>query len=248
MIGVLDSGVGGLSVFSEIKRRYPTASVIYLSDKANFPYGDKTEAELLDIVRNAVKILIENSAKIVVLACNSATVSTVGVLRNELNIPIVGIEPAIKVAAKYTKNGKIGMMATKRTTESHDGKSLAPGCKLLKSHNPFLIAKIENNFSNICDDDLHNAMKTFVDFGADSVVLGCTHYHFILSRLESMYPDISFYAPTEAVVRHLVEVIGEKDIELTDGNDIFLCTGSKVEFEKYLYSLLEIKDADIRKI
>lgn len=248
MIGILDSGVGGLSIYREIKKKFPETAVIYFADEGNFPYGEKTETELLDIVRAAAKTLIESGAKIIVLACNSATVATVSEIRKEFCVPIIGVEPAVKMAAANSKNGKIGVMATKITTKEHDGERLASNCELLPVHNSDLVSKIENDINSVTDDELKVAIKPFLDFGADSVVLGCTHYYFVVERLVKMYPDITFYAPAEAVAAHFTYVAHAQGIELTYGNDVFFCSAEATRFKKSLYDLLEIEDADIREI
>ena len=217
MIGILDSGVGGLSIYHEVKRLYPEAGVIYLADKANFPYGEKTEKELLVIVRAAVSTLIGTGATVIIIACNSATVSTISHLREEFQIPIIGIEPAVKQAEKVTKNGKIGVLATKRTVEQHGAND-----KLLKVHNAELVSRIEYNQSGITDEELRAAIKPFSTFGADTVVLGCTHYSFIQDRLARLYPEITFLEPTEAVVSRLMMVMDENNLDITQGDDIFL--------------------------
>lgn len=248
MIGVLDSGVGGLSIYREIKSHFPGKSVVYFADKKNFPYGEKTEEELTSIVRIAVKNLVDMGASIIVIACNSATVATVEQIRQEFDVPIVGIEPAVKLAALHSNNGKIGVLATKRTTKSHEGDDLAPDCILFKDHNEPLVTKIENDYESITDLDLRQAMEPFTTANVDSIVLGCTHYHFLKDRLEKMFPNIMFYAPDEAVVKQLEVVILQNKVELELGNDIFLCSVEPDGFRKSLINLLGIKDADIREI
>lgn len=248
MIGVLDSGVGGLSIYAEIKKRYPKAGIIYLADKQNFPYGEKSDEELQRIVALGVDTLVKNGANVIVLACNSATVATVKHLRQRYDLPIIGIEPAVKQAASITQNGKIGVLATQRTTDDHDGESLAPNCTLCKSHHEALVSMIENDFTSINDEILGAAMKPFVSSGVDTIVLGCTHYYFLKSRLETLYPHLKFLEPTEAVVNRLEHVLAENNIEMTTGNDIFLCSADRSGFAKSLEILLGIKNADIREV
>jgi glutamate racemase len=248
MIGVLDSGVGGLSIYRSIKNRLPEVGVVYLADKVNFPYGEKTESELTEIVSRATEKLVDYGANIIVVACNSATVATISRLREKFSIPIIGIEPAIKQAAKETKTKNIGLIATKRTVTDHNGDVYAVGCNVFKSHNGELVSNIENDYNSISDSDLRAAMAPFLDKNIDSVVLGCTHYHFIRERLEKLFPEIKFYAPEEAIVKRLVDVISEKKIELEFGSDIFLVSAGKDSFRESLKDLLGITDADIREI
>lgn len=248
MIGILDSGVGGLSIYRSIKDRLPGARIIYLADKKNFPYGEKSEAELAIIVHDAVMKLIEHGAYVVVVACNSATVSTIDALRRRFDVPIIGVEPAIKQAASDLGVGKIGIIATARTIANHEAGILAGGCKLIKSHNGELVEKIENHYSSITDEDLLAAMEPFTNENVSSVVLGCTHFHFIKHRLERLLPNIHFYAPEEEVTSRLLTVMNEKSIGLEGGDDIFLVTAGADDFRESLYSLLEMSDANIREV
>jgi len=248
MIGLLDSGVGGLSIYQEIVRRNPGTAVVYFADKENFPYGEKSDIELAIIVRKAIKTLIKYGANIVVLACNSATVSTVKKLRTEFEIPIIGIEPAVKQAGRVSRNGRIGVLATSRTTADHDSEVLAPDCSLCKVHHGSLVAMIENDYKGVTDGVLADAMGPFILADVDTIALGCTHYHFVKDRLELLYPNITFLAPTEAVVNHFEDVVRDKEIELGVGNDIFLVSADHLGFENSLHNLLGIENADIRKI
>jgi len=170
MIGILDSGVGGLSIYKVIKEEHSNLGVVYFADKKNFPYGDKSERKLREITSYAVNTLVNHDADIVIIACNSATVSTIKFLRTQFDVPIIGIEPAVKQAAKETKSGIIGIMATKRTLKSHDSEHLAPGQKLIKKEAPGLVFKIENNYLDITDDELKEAVQEYLDAGVDSIV------------------------------------------------------------------------------
>lgn len=248
MIGILDSGVGGLSIYKEIKNSFPEVATVYFADKTNFPYGSKTGSELNEIVSSAIKTLVDLGANIVVLACNSATVTTVNKMRERFSIPIVGVEPAVKTAASMTRNGKIGVLATARTTKKHDSTSLAPNCNIYKHDDASLVAKIEFDSTKITDNDLVISLQPLLNKEVDCVVLGCTHFHFIKKRLEEMFPNITFISPEKAVVERLKSVIRENNVELTIGNDIFLCSADSEVFRKSLNNLLGIINADIRKI
>src|SRR3989344_8078031 len=123
-VGIFDSGVGGLTIFSEITKLLPRESIIYLADQNNIPYSGKSKKELEKITSNVVRFLLENDAKIVVVACNTATVYTLDYLRSEFDIPIIGIVPIIKTAAEKTKIGRIGILSTVATAESDYQKEL----------------------------------------------------------------------------------------------------------------------------
>jgi len=248
MIGILDSGIGGLTIYQEIKSRHPEAGVIYYADQGNFPYGEKTEAELLCVVRQAVTRLIHEGATVIVLACNTATVAAAATMRHEFMVPIVGIEPAVKQAASMTRNGLVGVMATKRTTELHEGAGLASGEKLCKIDASKLVAKIETDLVSVTHNDLSEVMDEFTQFGADTVVLGCTHFSFVADSLKELYPEVIFLEPTVAVVNRLETVMQENKLDIVPASDIFLCSAQRDNFQNSLKQLLGMTDADIREI
>ena len=117
-IGIFDSGVGGTSIWKELNLLLPHENTIYLADSKNAPYGEKTKSEILELCKKNIDLLIEKESKLIVVACNTATTNAIKVLRETYNIPIIGIEPAIKPAALQTKTKTIGILATKGTLSS----------------------------------------------------------------------------------------------------------------------------------
>lgn len=248
-IGIFDSGVGGLSIYSRIKEVFPDKKVVYLADKLNFPYGEKSEEDLERICNKNIDILIRNGAKIVVIACNSATVSTIQNLRKKYDLPIIGIEPAIKMAVEQTKNGKIGLIATERTVNSHDGeKWLRDGQQIFKTHNEKLIEMIENELDLISDAILKNSLSEFEKENVDSVALGCTHYHFVKDRFSQLFPQFCFFAPDLEVAKRTQQVVDEEAITLENGSDEFFATKDENLLFQFLQNSLNIKDANVRKV
>lgn len=249
MIGIFDSGVGGLSVYQKIKEIYPEKKIIYVADQNNFPYGEKSESELLNICSENIDFLLEQGVKIIVIACNSATVSTIKKLRSMFQIPIIGIEPAIKLAVKNSKNGKIGLMATARTIHDHNGeKWLNEGQYLYKTQSSKLISKIEKDFANITDDFLIESVVSLTTNQVDSIVLGCTHYHFVKVRLERLFPNITFYAPDKEVAKRIAEIVDLNGIELENGQDQFFSSKDHAELEKFLKEVVENEAKNVRTI
>jgi glutamate racemase len=248
MIGIFDSGVGGLSVFRELKKLFPDRGIIYLADKKNFPYGEKSQKKLKEICENNINLLLQNGAKIIIIACNSATVSTISELRKIFDVPIIGIEPAIKVAADITKTGKIGLIATKMTVANHQGeKYLKNGQKVFKTDQHQLVSMIENHYEKISQKILKDSVAELVSEDVDCIALGCTHFHFIRQELEKIYPQYNFIAPDIAVAKRAAEVIKEKSIEIPLKKDIFLVTKDVDSFRKNLKLLLGI-EAGVRRI
>lgn len=248
MIGVLDSGVGGLAIYREIRKEFPNMKVIYFADTKNFPYGEKNNEELIVILRNAVKKLIANDVKIIILACNTATVAAISDLRKEFTVPFIGVEPAIKQASIHSKNGKIGVIATKRTICDHSNEKLIfEGQEIVKSEKAELVSLIENDFEEIDEVYLKNTLNDLNSKDVDSVVLGCTHYIFLKEKFEEIFPKISFYEPSKAIVNRLKEVTFENKITLTDGIDEFWVSEKPEDFTNKINKLLG-KDVNVRRV
>jgi glutamate racemase len=166
-VGIFDSGVGGLGIFEEINNLLPKENILYLADTANCPYGEKPIEKIQEICKHNVNFLIKHGAKIIVVACNSASVSALTYLRQEFpNIPIIGVVPVVKTAAKITKNKKIGILATKRTVESAYLKNLvnefcppSSGFKIYyQAANP-LVELVESRNFGICSGSAFDSSR-----------------------------------------------------------------------------------------
>ena len=225
MIGIFDSGVGGLSVFREIRKVLPEQSYIYYSDNAHCPYGDKSREYIIDRTRAITQMLIEKGCKIIVVACNTATAAAISTLREEFPIKFIGMEPAIKPAAQATKTGVVGVLATAGTlkaTKYIDTRAKwAQNVKIVEHIGQGFVELVENG--SVCgpaaETTVSASLKPLLDADADTIVLGCTHYPFLIDTIKKVasetYPDreITVIDPAPAVARHLVEVMAEEDIE-----------------------------------
>ncbi len=243
MIGIFDSGIGGLSLYLEAKEKMPDKGFIYLSDNGNFPYGNKTEDEILLLVRKNILLLQKEGAKVILIACNSATVSSRGRIRQEFNIPIVGVEPGVKMANDLYSDKKALVLATKRTAKTHgEFKGAYQNAKIMSASE--LVDIIEKDYPEIKKSKVKAIMDSKIQNGEEVIVLGCTHYHLIQGLLSEIYPDKIFIVPEEAVIRQL-----EKFSEYADDSksDIFLTTGDKEKFRKRLEHLVKGK-IDVRKV
>lgn len=245
MIGIFDSGVGGLSVFCELKKLIPDIAITYLSDSANFPYGEKQQEELLRIASNATKRLISEGANTIVVACNSATVSTIKYLREKYpEIDFVGVEPAIKPALKNNHAEPIGLLATKKTVMTYHSDILVDNIKIIKHHDPYLIDKIENDYHAISDFDMQKALDPFIEAGVKTVVLGCTHFYFLREKFADKFPEIQFLEPAPAVAKHVLEINSFYRM----GECQFLVSGDVDNFRHFLENVVGYKNGDIRKV
>jgi len=201
MIGIIDSGIGGKGIEGEVKKLLPNVKIIYLADTKNFPYGTKPVKVLRKILSQNIEEMISKGANVIVLACNSATVSSVKYLRKKFDIPIVGVVPAIKPAAENTKTKKIAIFATPITSKSAYQQSLIDQyCQDVKVYKiPFsnLAREIEEGNILAAKEDIKKIWAKFKNKNIDTIVLGCTHYTLIK-------PDIQ-------------KIVGE-DIKLIDSN------------------------------
>lgn len=223
MIGIFDSGVGGLSVYREIKKLLPEEKFIYFSDNAHCPYGEKSKEYIIDRARKITDFLIQQGADVIVVACNTATAAAIKTLRTEYDIPFIGMEPAIKPAAAATKTGVIGVLATAGTLKADkykDNKGKHAEDVLVVEHigQGFveLVEKGETT-GRRAEATVIESIEPLLDSGADTIVLGCTHYPFLAETItkvaSSLVPDrhITIIDPAPAVAKHLMDILTEKD-------------------------------------
>lgn len=253
MIGIFDSGVGGLSIYRGIKQILPEERLIYLADQANFPYGVKKHQELLDIVSKNTEFLIDKGADIIIIACNTATAYTIASLRKKYKKLFVGVVPVVKTAASVTTNGKVGILATNGTIKSKYQEELiekyCPAVETFSADGSILIDSIENDICGITDETLRNTINPLKEKSVDTVALGCTHYHFLLPRLQKLVPEITFLGSEGAVARQTKKVLeNEKLLKKEKGQDRFYTTGKKEHLNQFLKKVLNINTKEIYEI
>lgn len=209
-IGVFDSGVGGLSVAQAIERELPDLEVIFVNDSKHLPYGTKTPAELLGYVVPILRGLEKEGCAVIVIACNTVTTTLISQLREVISVSLVGIEPMVKPAAEQTVSKIIAVCATPTTLASkryHELKEdFAQGITVLEPDCSDWSYLIENNQLN--HQKIANTIKQVCDAGADVIVLGCTHYHWIQEQIEAIAADRAvIIQPESATVAQLKRVI-----------------------------------------
>jgi glutamate racemase len=192
-IGVFDSGLGGLSVLHTIRQIMPNESLIYIGDSKNAPYGTKEKSEVLDLSKQVCNTLISNDVKAIVIACNTATSAAVNELRSTYDIPIIGMEPAIKPALRQTE-GKVLVLATEMTLKEEKFQqlveSLEEGYRIIKMPAPEWVELVENHMSDT--DRVQKEVDGFlnkVTEKIEAVVLGCTHFIFLKPYIRTHYKD-----------------------------------------------------------
>jgi glutamate racemase len=218
-IGAFDSGVGGLSIWRAIRKLLPQESMDFLADSGHVPYGEKTTAQLEDLTSRITRFLLDRDAKIIVVACNTATVHAIGHLREAFpEVPFVGVVPVVKTLSRRTKTGTIAVLSTPATSKS-----------------PYLAGLIQEfapdmHVVNVGCDGLENAIESgqvrtrtttallerhlapILDSDADVVGLGCTHYPFLRSRIKSMLgPGVRLYDPSRPVARRVRQLLEQRD-------------------------------------
>jgi len=214
-IGLFDSGVGGTSIWKEVHALLPNESTIYLADSKNAPYGQKSQDEIIALSIKNTEILLNNNCKIIIVACNTATTNAIKVLRATYDIPFIGIEPAIKPAALQTKTQKIGILATQGTLNSalfHQTVSLYSDVKVVEQIGYELVQLIESGamHSEKMTQLLKDYLLPMVAEDIDCLVLGCTHYPYLIPQIKKIIPNhIKIIDSGEAVAKqtkHILEV------------------------------------------
>jgi glutamate racemase len=244
-IGVFDSGVGGLSVLRAIREFLPAQPVLYLADQAHVPYGIRTLEEVQQFSHAITRYLLSEGCRLIVVACNTASVAALKSLREEfVDVPIVGMEPAVKPAAEQTHSRVVGVLATYATFQGQMYNSVverfAQGVSLLQDHCPGLVAQIEKGDFNGVETEriLRNALEPMMAKGVDTIVMGCTHYPFVIPLIQKITgPDVKVIDPAPAIarqVRRLLEQHGWMP-STNEANCVqFITTGDKQEFTRLL--------------
>jgi len=210
IIGVFDSGVGGLSVLQHIRRSLPDARLIYLADSAHVPYGDKSAHYIEQRAITLTRFLIEQGADAIVIACNTATAAAATSLRQHFSCPVIGMEPAVKPAVLATKSGVVGVLATIGTLESARFAALleryAGDVDIVTQGCPGLVEQVEaGDLHGIRTRDLiERYTAPLLSRGADTLILGCTHYPFLASLIRDIVgTGLTIVATGEAVARQV---------------------------------------------
>lgn len=224
MIGIFDSGVGGLSVFREIKKVLPEQSYIYYSDNAHCPYGEKSREYIIDRAREITRFLLGKGCEIIVVACNTATAAAIKTLREEFPVKFIGMEPAIKPAAHMTRTGVVGVLATagtlKATKYIDTREKWAADIRIVEHIGQGFVELVEKGVvsGSEAEEVVKASLLPLLEAGADTIVLGCTHYPFLIDTISKVagerFPErpVTVIDPAPAVARHLQEVMHEEGI------------------------------------
>jgi len=253
-IGIFDSGIGGTSIFKEIHTLLPHENSIYLADSKNAPYGDKTKDEIIALSIKNTELLLEKNCKLIVVACNTATTNAITYLRDTYDVPFIGIEPAIKPAALNTQTKTIGILATKGTLSSelfHKTTDLySNGIKVIEQVGEGIVPLVEagKTFSAEMESLLKVYTKPMLEANIDYLVLGCTHYPYLIPMLLELLPNhvkiidsgLAVAKQTKAILEqhHLLNISKNtpQNNFFSNGNSIILNT---ILDEKFIVDTLD---------
>lgn len=238
-IGVFDSGIGGVMVLKELKKKMPNERYIYLADTLNFPYGEKRKEEIIGYTKNNINTLLKENVKLVIIACGTATSQALEIVKNEFNIPIIGIiEPTID----YIENlniEKIGVIATSGTIRSgaweYNIKSKNPNMKVINQACPLLASIAEEGKAKSKEslEAIHKYMQIFKDEKVDTIILGCTHYPIYNEIIRNeFYYKINLINTGMAVAVETQNLLEQLDMQnvTTHLNDKFILTKEEKNF------------------
>lgn len=221
-IGLFDSGIGGTTIWKAIHDLLPYENTIFIGDSLNAPYGQKSKEEIINLSRKNVDWLLKHNVKAIVVACNTATTNAISQLRNEYDIPFIGVEPAIKPAALHTKTGKVGVLATQSTLQSNkyiEAQYLYPHVKFINQIGYKIVQLIEDGalYSYELEDLLKQYIQPMLDENIDYLVLGCTHYPYLKPIIKKFLPEsVIIIDSGEAVANRTKKVLEDNQLLKTD--------------------------------
>ena len=242
-IVVFDSGIGSISIIKELKKELPSENLIYFADKANFPYGTKSQNDLFEIVQNTIKYLQRFNPKLIIIASTTPSIQVIDEVKSLTNIPLIGVRPPIKKAIKMTKKKHIGIMATESTINSKELdiqiKTEIPQEIFVSKFNASpLISMIEDgtflrNRKKIAQ--LIRQLLGKID-DIDVVTLSSTHLPFILDQLNQLYPHIEFIDPSQIIAKEVKKILINNNLnnKTKNGKMRILVSDKKKEFQEIL--------------
>ena len=252
-VGVFDSGVGGLTVAREIMRQIPNEKIVYFGDTARVPYGSKSRDTVTRYSRQIVRFLQAQKVKAIVVACNTASAYALDELEKEIDIPILGVvKPGAKVAAEATKNGKIGVIGTEGTINSHIYatyiRQINETINVIGKACPLLVPLVEEGLLKdpVTDEIAMRYLNELIDRDIDTLILGCTHYPLIRSTVGKIMGDkVTLVNPAYETARELKELLfaegllNQKEMSLGENKYRFFVSDGAEKFQQFATSILK---------
>ncbi|MEB3256892.1 MAG: glutamate racemase [Cyanobacteriota bacterium] len=250
-VGIFDSGVGGLSVWRQVVHHLPAESVLYLADQAHVPYGNRSALEIQSFCLAVADRLVSQGCKAIIVACNTASAVALQPLRRRFpDLPILGLEPAVKPAVALTRSGVVGVMATPATFQGQLFRATVGRCATdVKVVEQVCLGLADMVESGASEQKLETLLQGFLtpmlEAKADTIVLGCTHYPFVIDTIRRLAgPDLRVIDPAPAVAAHLARVLEERDLTADteeSGQHRFLSTGDAASFNAACQRLLGLQ-------
>ena len=253
-IGIFDSGVGGTSIWKEIHNLIPNENTIYLADSKYAPYGPKGKERIIELSIKNTEFLLKKDSKLIVVACNTATTNAIDYLRKHYDIPFIGIEPAIKPAALQSKTKNVGILATKGTLSSElfakTSNLFSSGINVIEQNGEGIVELIENG--KLDTDEMKSLLKLYlqpmIDANIDHLVLGCTHYPYLIPQLLQLVPNhVKIIDSGEAVARQTKSVLSQNNMlnkQPTKPNLKFYTNGNPAVMQSLLEDKFEVEFLD----
>ena len=252
-IGVFDSGIGGLTVVREIMRQLPNEKIIYFGDTARVPYGSKSKDTITRYSRQICRFLMTKEVKTIVVACNTATAYALDELEKEIDLPMIGVlKPGAKVAAETTKNGKVGVIATRATIGSesytHYIKQINPEATVLGKACPLFVPLVEEGLLEdpVTDEIAMRYLSELKDEEIDTLILGCTHYPLIRKTIgRTMGDGVTLVNPAYETARELKEqlamrnLLNEEKVDLGTNKYQFYVSDAADKFQQFANSIIK---------
>lgn len=253
-IGVFDSGLGGLSVMRNLLEILPDESFLYFADSAWCPYGNRSVGEIAERSVKITEYLLGKGAKLIVVACNTATAAAIDILRSNYHVPFIGIEPAVKQAALHTSSGKVGVLATQNTFQGRlfreTSAKFAAGKDVLIQVMEGLVEVVEEDKIDTPEavQLLTGYIRPMVEAGVDQIVLGCTHYPFLIPAIRNIVPvNVVIHDPSPAVAKQTAHILKEYKLESSGSkvNHKAVTTGNEKVLKNFINKIgLNIPDCE----
>lgn len=251
-IGVYDSGVGGLSVLRALHSQLPFETTLYFADQAKVPYGERPVEEVRQLAEGVTRMMMDQGVKLIVIACNTASAAALKHLRALYpDFPFVGMEPAVKPAAEQTLSGKVGVLATPSTFQGELYASVverfAKDVRIFEATCPGLVKQIERGYLNtfLTRRILQQALQPMLAEGVDTLVMGCTHFPFVIPLIQQIAGDgVRVIDPAPAIARQTERVLFQRYLLQPSSGDTFhryLTSGDPTRFSRLLEQLLSIR-------
>jgi len=253
IIGIRDSGAGGLTVARQVRRLLPGVSLYYFADTANVPYGDRDPAEIRHFAFSITHFLQDHGANLVIFACNTTSAYALGPARQHFEIPLLGMieggaESALSTLATVTTHPRIGILATSATVKSHaysrEIMQRCPNAQCMEIACPRFVPLVETDAIDSAEafDACSQAMQPLLEQGVDAVVLGCTHFPLLLPTLQKVAPEITFIDPALGVAQQTARLIkstfDESTLNQHDGTEHYYASGSAEILQHWIAKLM----------